>query len=332
MEWLMRAGGNAENIRGYDCRNSSRSYGVTNYVIGTSLVAYGVIIEIVYILDLIVMVRRQHRRLSCYKIMIALGMSLRYCWNLNQLLAYWLFLAYGKQLLYITHANVCIWVSSQTNAFESVGQKKTVLQIFKGGRTYAALVVPIVYGIYFWLFTTPVLFNSDHTAWFFFTFVPGHNMEDYYNYPHSFNNIFVVFMTCMLYVLYARAFLRFSRAGGGLTWAQKSFFVQCSSICTANLTAAFVYVYIQFLPTPSYFILLGHVSWQLSNGNTFIPSPCLFFLVKYSRQEQIRLSPGIPAFVYLFLNRTIQRDVLLMLGIRKHQVTSSTLSKNTDTK
>ncbi|KHJ74954.1 hypothetical protein OESDEN_25430 [Oesophagostomum dentatum] len=90
-------------------------------------------------------------------------------------------------------------------------------------------------------------------------------------------------MTCMLYALYTRAFLRFSKVGGGLTWAQKSFFVQCSSICTANLTGAFIYVYMQFLPTPSFFILLGHVSWQLSNGNTFIPSSRLCSSVKYSR-------------------------------------------------
>lgn len=84
-------------------RSSDRKPGITNYVIGTAFIVYGVIAEVniiaiifihwlsrepptnqlarfttsyfqlIYVLDLSVMVRKQHRRLSCYKIMIALG-------------------------------------------------------------------------------------------------------------------------------------------------------------------------------------------------------------------------------------------------------------------
>ncbi|KIH67668.1 hypothetical protein ANCDUO_02000 [Ancylostoma duodenale] len=90
----------------------------------------------------------------------------------------------------------------------------------------------------------------------------------YFNYPHTANNSLVVVVTCLLYVQYSRVFLRYSRVGGGLSWAQKSFFIQCSSICTANLIAALIYVYMQFFKTPSYFVLIGHMCWQLGHGES----------------------------------------------------------------
>ncbi|KIH64418.1 hypothetical protein ANCDUO_05273 [Ancylostoma duodenale] len=111
------------------------------------------------------------------------------------------------------------------------------------------------------------------------------------NYPHTANNLLIVVVTCLLYVQYSRVLLRHSKVGSGLSWAQKSFFIQCSSICMANLIAALIYVYMQFFPTPSYFVLVGHICWQLGHG--------------------------FPAIVYLLLNRTIQREALAFLGIRK---------------
>ncbi|KAK6061281.1 hypothetical protein COOONC_01057 [Cooperia oncophora] len=59
----------------------------------------------------------------------------------------------------------------------------------------------------------------------------------------------------------------------------------------ANVIGAVIYVYMQFLPTPSCLIMIGHICWQLSHG--------------------------FPAFVYLLLNRTIQREALRTLGMRK---------------
>ncbi|EYC18845.1 hypothetical protein Y032_0026g1398 [Ancylostoma ceylanicum] len=150
--------------------------------------------------------------------------------------------------------------------------------------------------MYFFFFTPPVLFNTNHMAWFFYTFVQGHDPDKYYNYPHTINNLSVVVVTCLLYVQYSRVFLRLSRVRGAVSWAQKSFFIQCSSICTANLTAALIYVYMQFFVTPTYFVLIGHICWQLGHG--------------------------IPAIVYLLLNRTIQREALVLLRIRKPVTTN----------
>nr|CDJ89219.1 7TM GPCR chemoreceptor domain containing protein [Haemonchus contortus] len=91
-------------------------------------------------------------------------------------------------------------------------------------------------------------------------------MQMFLNYPHTANNLLIVVLTCLLYVQYSRVLFRHSRASTGLTWAQKSFFLQTSSICMSNLIAALIYVYMNFFATPSYFVVIGHICWQLGHG------------------------------------------------------------------
>ncbi|EYC30917.1 hypothetical protein Y032_0004g1847 [Ancylostoma ceylanicum] len=81
MEWLIRYGGRAENVPGYDCSSSDRRSGTTNFVIGTVFIISGLVAEVVashiiYALDMTVMVQKKYRSLPSYKIMIALGMWL----------------------------------------------------------------------------------------------------------------------------------------------------------------------------------------------------------------------------------------------------------------
>ncbi|CAJ0605145.1 unnamed protein product [Cylicocyclus nassatus] len=291
MEWLMKYGGNAEKVPDYDCRSEDRIYGRKDYVLGTIFIAYGIIAEIVYILDLTVMAKKQYRRLSCYKIMIVLGVYDMAALSLNSLLTgyFWFTggnyctnptfmfvagaIALGGALVWSMHDLLCVGHKSSSGPREQSTHANGSL--------------------YFVFFTPPLLFNSDESAWFFFTFakskanIAGH----FLNYPHTANNLFVVVLTCLLYIQYSRVLLRYSRIGSGLTWTQKSFFLQCSTICMANLIAALIYVYMQFLYTPQSLVIAGHVCWQLGHG--------------------------FPAIVYLVLNRSIQTEVLVLLGIRK---------------
>lgn len=187
------------------------------------------------------------------------------------------------------------------NRLLDIWDRQYMEMFFKGKRTYFVLLLPLAYFLYFTFCTPPVLFNSDHTAWFFTPFTTNHKIEEYVNIPHSINNLLIVAVTTLLYGLYAKVLLRSSR-GSKLSWAQKSFFIQTSSICMANLTGSLIYVYMQFFETPAYFILIGHVSWMLSNG--------------------------FPAFVYLILNRTIGREVLKTLEIGRWK-SSSVATTNT---
>ncbi|RCN34650.1 hypothetical protein ANCCAN_19515 [Ancylostoma caninum] len=71
------------NKAGLCKRHTPDEVGRKDYVIGICFITYGIVTEIqktrsvvfqfIYMIDLMVMVRKQHRRLSCYKIMILLG-------------------------------------------------------------------------------------------------------------------------------------------------------------------------------------------------------------------------------------------------------------------
>ncbi|KAL6736153.1 hypothetical protein Aduo_006538 [Ancylostoma duodenale] len=304
MEWLIRYGWDAEKIPGYGCEHTPEEAGRKDYVMGICFIVYGIVTEFIYMIDMIVMVKKQHRRLSCYKIMIVLGIYDMAAISFNSLLTgyYWLnginYCTNPTSMYIFGSVAVSLWCGACLNCFVlvinrllDVSNKAWMYMLFKNQRTYVVLLLPLFYTLYFCFFTPPILFNSNHMAWFFFTFAGRRNPEEYYNYPHTVNNLSVVVVTCLLYVQYSRVFLRLSKVRGGLSWAQKSFFIQCSSICTANLIAALIYVYMQFFDTPFYFVLIGHMCWQLGHG--------------------------FPAIVYLLLNRTIQREVLVLLRIRK---------------
>ncbi|KHJ92645.1 hypothetical protein OESDEN_07461 [Oesophagostomum dentatum] len=159
-------------------------------------------------------------------------------------------------------------------------------ELFEGRRTYIVLLIPLLYGLYICFFTPPPLFNSDNSSWFFFPFTPNHKMEDvissiwklclitlisfllqYVNYPDIVNNLFVVVVTCILYVYYFFILSRLYSRSAGLSPAHISAFLQCITICTVNFVCAMVYVCMQFLPLPDYFVYVGHATWQLGSGN-----------------------------------------------------------------
>uniref|UniRef100_A0A7E4ZWJ1 G protein-coupled receptor n=1 Tax=Panagrellus redivivus TaxID=6233 RepID=A0A7E4ZWJ1_PANRE len=73
-------------------------------------------------------------------------------------------------------------------------------------------------------------------------------------------------------------------------------FIQASVICSINATASVIYVVMQFVPTPPWLIIVGQIAWQASHG--------------------------VPVFIYLFLNRSIQNAIRRMI-LRPRQSTVS---------
>ncbi|WKX95092.1 hypothetical protein Q1695_011949 [Nippostrongylus brasiliensis] len=319
MEWLIREGGNPEKIANYDCIGTVRQPGSVNYVLGICSIIYAIAAEFIYSVVLAIMMRKQHRRLSCYKIMIVLGVFDMCAISVNSLLSGYLWLVGAN---YCTHSKIIfiagaigmgLWCGAcmnclvlVTNRLLDLWNKRIMLMFFKEKRTYLVCAFPVLYFLCFTFFTPPVLFNSDRMAWFFATFADNHDINMFYNYPHTANNLIIVVLTCVLYVQYSRVLLRHHKASSGLSWAQKSFFIQSASICMANLIASLIYVYMQFLPTSPYFVLVGHLCWMMGHG--------------------------FPAFVYLFLNRTIQREAFQLLGIKRtntmRPITAVTTSKS----
>ncbi|CAJ0585185.1 unnamed protein product, partial [Mesorhabditis spiculigera] len=253
--------GGTQNMELYNCSAKTREQwfatGRAQPELGWALLAYGVVIEILYIPSLYVISRPAYRRMPCYKIMCLLG-PIDMC-------------------AIVTNSIVNGYLLTQGAVF------CTIFNII--------LSLPILYGAYFFWFTPPVLFTSVHDSWFFDPFIFEGRTAEYMNPPHTLNNLLLCALTCCLYTalcgLLAHQF-GYSSDERKMSWAQKSIFIQATSICIANLVAALVYVFMQFFPTPQFFILLGHFGWELCHG--------------------------FPAIVYLTINRSIRREVFRCLG------------------
>ncbi|XGW08949.1 hypothetical protein V3C99_011339 [Haemonchus contortus] len=318
MDWLIKAGWNAENVTNYDCRGMVRQRGNGSVILGMWSLIYGITAEadLKKLRDFVTDIqtdRQTDGRRSIYRINDMCAISL------NSIVSGYFWLIGANYCMYPTLIYVMgaialgLWCCACMNCLVLVinrlldlWTKRVMQMLFKGNRTYVVLVIPLLYFLYFTFFTPPVLFNSDRMAWFFATFADGHDPEKFLNYPHTANNLLIVVLTCLLYVQYSRVLFRHSRASTGLTWAQKSFFLQTSSICMSNLIAALIYVYMNFFATPSYFVVIGHICWQLGHG--------------------------FPAFVYLFLNRTIQREALALLKFSRKTNSLRPLGVTTSTK
>ncbi|KAJ1346803.1 hypothetical protein KIN20_001702 [Parelaphostrongylus tenuis] len=108
------------------------------------------------------------------------------------------------------------------NCLLDESNKEMVQMVFGGNRTYLALLIPLVYFLCFALFTPPLLFNSNHMAWYFVTFTPNADTKQFHNYPNTANNLFMVITTCPLCIKYSKELLRDYKIINRLTWAHKS--------------------------------------------------------------------------------------------------------------
>ncbi|EYC18846.1 hypothetical protein Y032_0026g1399 [Ancylostoma ceylanicum] len=123
MESLIRYGWDAEKIPGYECRDTPEENGRKDHVIGICFIVYGIVTEFIYTIDMIVMVRKQHRRLSCYKIMIVLGVYDMAAIFINSLLTGYLWLnginycANPTSVYIFGSVAVALWCGACLNCF-----------------------------------------------------------------------------------------------------------------------------------------------------------------------------------------------------------------------
>ncbi|CAI5453336.1 unnamed protein product [Caenorhabditis angaria] len=167
--------------------------------------------------------------------------------------------------------------------------------IFNGNKVYVPLFLIMFYASCGALFTKPPLFRSDYMSWFFDPRVNNHP-EFYTNMLFTMNNCLVSIFTTSCYVylcILLRYKSRHSTNSNVINKTQKQVFLQSVIICSFNAVAAYTYVYMQYFYTPPVAIILGHITWQLSNGSVSI--------------------------VYLTLNGTIKRGVYKMIIPKKFQ-------------
>ncbi|ULT80329.1 hypothetical protein L3Y34_010712 [Caenorhabditis briggsae] len=86
------------------------------------------------------------------------------------------------------------------NRLLEMGKSSRAQALFQGNRTYIFMLIPVMYGLYFMIFTSPVGFNSKYYTWLFDPMINENHSEQHRNIPHSINNVLIVAITCILYV------------------------------------------------------------------------------------------------------------------------------------
>ncbi|CAI4224395.1 unnamed protein product [Auanema sp. JU1783] len=313
MEWLIANGG-IESVPLYNCSaltsaEWSLQHGVKKPIWGSLDLAYGIIIEILYIPCLIVIASKEYFAHSCFKIMFFLGIVDMAAIGVNSIITGWLlvegavFCTYPNFIFISGSFGLGLWCTAcliclllvVNRLMDMLEYSKTYSDyIFHGWRTYFILLLCFIYGGYFFFFTPPVVFASKYVAWFFDPFIFPDRSLEYQNPLHSANNLFLVGFTCVLYGVFCVAVGRRLRQtfteSTGQRKLHNQIFIQSTLICLVNFFASVIYVVMQFIPVPDFFIALGHMGWQFGHG--------------------------CPAVIYLVMNRTIRNGVLRLLRLK----------------
>uniref|UniRef100_A0A1I7WSH6 G_PROTEIN_RECEP_F1_2 domain-containing protein n=1 Tax=Heterorhabditis bacteriophora TaxID=37862 RepID=A0A1I7WSH6_HETBA len=160
--------------------------GTANKPLGIYFLISGIILEknMIYIPCLIVMLKKDLIRNSCYKIMLILGISDICCIFVNSVITGYLTF---NGAVYCTHPNL-IFISGSIgmscwccccltcvilalNRCFDLSEKRVLHYLFEGNKVCFIQAAPIVYCLFFVGFTQPVLFNSKYSAWFFDPFI-----------------------------------------------------------------------------------------------------------------------------------------------------------------
>ncbi|CAI2357710.1 unnamed protein product [Caenorhabditis sp. 36 PRJEB53466] len=300
--------GSIEAIPRYNCSGHSSEmwtefFEVRHPIIGTFDVLFGFIINILYIPILAVMYQPMYFKMSCFKIMIFLGVIDMLALYVNSIITGVLAIQgtvwctfpnfnyiVGMIILRLWCCSCCSALMLVANRLMDLTKPQWAMIWFEGNRTYIALAVSVMYGLYFTLFTNPVGFNSKYYTWLFDPIIDRNPSADYHNIAHSINNLLVVAVTCILYTWLYVVIGEQIRMSTRATQRQNlslQILVQSTMICSINLVASCVFVLMNFVELPIWVIIVTHKAWQFIHG--------------------------APVIIYLTLNKTIRSGVLKKL-------------------
>uniref|UniRef100_A0A1I7ZKJ8 G protein-coupled receptor n=1 Tax=Steinernema glaseri TaxID=37863 RepID=A0A1I7ZKJ8_9BILA len=282
-------------------------YGTQNFVQGQLYLFLGAAYLVLYIPILRVMMHPKLFQNSCWKIMFFLGnidiastilnciipgyLGIRGVVGCNYI--NFLYVA-GCSAIFCWFCQCCACVVLAINRCVDFWKPRWMVWLFEGKRISLWIGACLAYALSGFMFCASPIFNSGGMAYFFdpYMFISEKDVpmdrSTYMSTFHSATNLTIVFTLPLLYGFLILSVWWKSRGAesASLSKMQRQLFFQAFSICFLNFSAAFLYVYMQFFPIPFFFITLGQMTWQGSNGAVFI---------------------------YLALNRTIRSGVLRMV-------------------
>uniref|UniRef100_A0A0K0F3X0 Serpentine Receptor, class T n=1 Tax=Strongyloides venezuelensis TaxID=75913 RepID=A0A0K0F3X0_STRVS len=248
----------------------------------------GIIFIVIYIPCILVMLQNEFYSNSCYKIMIFLSLidvsavmvnsiatgifailRIPYCFSPN------LHLAIGSFGVSIWCATCATATILAFNRFLDIANKSLCFKLFEGKKTFIWLILPVIYFLYFFFFTSPLAFSQTYMSWFFNPYQDYLELEklkrttDFNSIPHTINNFLIIILMILGYGL---MFLKLSKRSNRTSTTTNTSHVlvkvqiQVFIICFFVFAAALLYVYMQFFPVPPIFTVISQILWSFAQG------------------------------------------------------------------
>uniref|UniRef100_A0A0N5B597 G_PROTEIN_RECEP_F1_2 domain-containing protein n=1 Tax=Strongyloides papillosus TaxID=174720 RepID=A0A0N5B597_STREA len=282
-----------ENYNYYICNKDELNYSVELLNQKPDIMAYvfliaGIIFIVIYIPCILVMLKNEFYNNSCYKIMVFLSLidvsavmvnsvatgifgilRLPYCFSPK------LHLAIGSFGVSIWCATCATATILAFNRFLDTTHKSLCFKLFDGKKTFIWLILPIIYFLYFFFFTSPLAFSQIYMSWFFNPYQDYLELEksrrniDFNSIPHTINNFLIIIF---MILGYGAMFLKLSRKSNKISTPSNTSLVlvkvqfQVFIICFFVFAAALLYVYMQFFPVPPIFAVISQILWSFAQG------------------------------------------------------------------
>uniref|UniRef100_A0A914ICG5 Odorant receptor n=1 Tax=Globodera rostochiensis TaxID=31243 RepID=A0A914ICG5_GLORO len=274
-------------------------------LIGVIFLSIGIICEVLYIPCMIAI--RKHMDNTCYKFMFYISIMDMLCLTLNAITTGILAICgavfcTSPRFIYIAGAfGLSLWgcetvaeMSLALNRCLELAWSRVARVLFHGKQIYLWMLFPTVYGLYFLIFTKPIIFSGMYITWFFNPHIGYINDYEiiYRNDLHAVHNYIVIIVLSSTYLTFAMIFFVQGRQFKTLstdtgTVYQKQVFIQVILISSSNAIAAAICVFMNFVSLSEFLIILGQFCWIMAHG--------------------------LPPIIYLLLNKTVRRDVYIML-------------------
>ncbi|CAJ0585084.1 unnamed protein product, partial [Mesorhabditis spiculigera] len=232
--------------------------------LGILFIISGIFFEICYMLSMSVICTKEFLQMSCYKLMMCLGIIDIITILMSNFLCGFFYIVGTEycmypHLIYLTGAvvdgffNACCLCCTILvfNRLVDIWKPHIGHMLFKGGRTWIWVGIVIIYALWFATYPPPALFNADYGTVIYHPLIPGKEHLEYGSIYQTVNNFVVAIV---IFSCYALIYIIHSMRLRGQSDAKMQSKVQ------------------------------RKISWELTHG--------------------------MPAIVYLFLNKTIQRRAL----------------------
>ncbi|VDM74688.1 unnamed protein product [Strongylus vulgaris] len=289
-------------------RNLSSTAETPHIAIGVYCTIFGILAIPLYGLCLSALVQRDLRAMVAYKIMIFLSICdiIMLCYN-SLILGFF----FIKGVVYCTYPMMIYVIGCISDAcwngacigcfflvftrFVDLWSQKLHDFLFGGARAYVLIFICICYGLIFFLFPSPGLFNAKYYGLIFDPMIS--DGETVFSTDLSgltaANNLLTVSFTFALYIGFFLSFLyKYNLTFGyRLSAHEKQMFIQSNAISGINLTLALIYVYMLYFPVPITMTKSTIFLWHFSTGGAIV--------------------------VYLGINKTVRGKVLEILSREK---------------